>query len=175
MGLAFTVGTTSNAFMQLFAAQVQQEIEKQFQYSVPESTSFGDEGYKSDELGWSGWRKLQERAVAVLGAENVPHLLAIAAWQGVYLPVPINPVEILIAGNGIPLQCGSLPALLEELEKLAEVQGFPIDQEGLEELWEKYAEDDDLIDEDVDIQTYSQLMLSAKVAVSQKLPLWVVK
>jgi hypothetical protein len=175
MGLAFTVGTTSDAFMQPYAAQVQHKIRNQFEYSVPESTSFGDEGYHSEELGWSGWQQLQERAVTVLGEEKIPHLLALEAWQGVYLPLPVNPIEITVEGNSTPLQCGSLPALVQELEQLAAIEKFPTDPDGLQSFWEKYAEDDDLIEEDMDIQTYIQLMLSAKIATSHKLPLWVVK
>jgi hypothetical protein len=175
MGLTFTVGLASTVFMQPFANQVVQELERQLGYSMPEGTPLGDEVYCSEELGWSGWQKLQERATAALGKGNVTNLLAMEAWQGVYLPAPIRPTEVAINGHDAPLQCGSLSALIRELDQFAKAGGLPTEKAGLEELWEKYMEDDDLIDEDMDIQTYVQLMLTAQVAMSHNLPLWVVK
>jgi len=38
----------------------------------------------------------------------------------------------------------------------------------------KYLEDDELFDRDLDIQTYVQLMLSARQAVARRQPLWIV-
>jgi hypothetical protein len=38
----------------------------------------------------------------------------------------------------------------------------------------RYLEDDDLIDKELDLQTYVQLMLTAKQAVARRQALWVV-
>ena len=39
----------------------------------------------------------------------------------------------------------------------------------------KYLEDDDIIDDDMDLQTYAQLLLAAHEAVRRGQPLWIVK
>jgi hypothetical protein len=44
----------------------------------------------------------------------------------------------------------------------------------LKQLAAKY-QDDDLIDSDMDIQTYAQLLLAARVAQRRRQVLWVVK
>jgi hypothetical protein len=73
------------------------------------------------------------------------------------------------------VQCASLPALVRELEQLAAARSLPTDSMGLYELWERYYQDEYTAEEDIDIQTYTQLMLAAQVAVERALPLWVVK
>lgn len=174
MGLAFSIGTAASIFSEPFAARIQDVVKKVLGYSIPLETPFEDDAYWSEELGWSGWDQLQERAILSLGEENIPQLLAMEAWQGVYLPVDMKPIEISIIEEEEPLQCGSLPLLVKELEQFAEKEGLPIDKEGLEEFWEKYL-DDDFVDEDMDIQTYLQLMLTAQIALAHNLPLWIVK
>jgi hypothetical protein len=174
MGLCFTVGITDNAFEQPFSLEVKQELKKQLGYSEPLESPFGDDGFGSEEVAWSGWNKLQERASSILGEERVPHLLSIDAWQGVYLPVLIDPTVINIMNDSTPLQCASLPLLSIELEEFAKALSLPIQEEELQELWDKYMDEEEE-DEDMDIQTYIQLMLSTKVAISYNLPLWVVK
>ena len=41
------------------------------------------------------------------------------------------------------------------------------------DLAARYLEDDSLVDQDLDVQTYLQLMLSAKQAAARKQPLWI--
>jgi hypothetical protein len=154
---------------------VAQELQKRFSFEMPPRTNFGDEGYESEEVAWSGWSRLQEAAVAALGEEKLPHLLAMEAWQGVYLPIQLTPCEFHVQDETTPLQCASLLSLVQELQLFASERDLPVDEMGLQALWEHYTDDEDLIDEDLEIQTYAQLMLAAAMATAHRMPLWVVK
>ena len=72
-----------------------------------------------------------------------------------------------------PLQVGSLDALLEELRRFASATSLPTDDLELMRLAASYLEDEDP-DADLDVQTYVQLMLSAKQASARGQALWVV-
>ena len=73
-----------------------------------------------------------------------------------------------------PFQVASLPTLLEALQKFATSQSLPTDDVELMQLAAKYLEDDELVEADLDIQTYVQLMLSARQAVARRQALWIV-
>ncbi|HTE19337.1 MAG TPA: hypothetical protein VK689_13265 [Armatimonadota bacterium] len=175
MGLSFTVGNAASAFIEPFASQIEQELRAQLSAPLPVPAQADQEPYVSDEVAWSGWKRLQEAAVQALGEDQVPHLLAMEAWRGVYLPVLLEPRAVQIGNHPTPLECASLPRLLGELEAFAASRALPTDGAGLESLWEHYVDNDDLIDEDFDVQTYTQLMLSAQVASKRRQPLWIVK
>ena len=64
--------------------------------------------------------------------------------------------------------------MVSELKDLGKVLGLPSDDDGLKELAAKYR-DDDLVDADMDVQTYAQLLLAAHVAQRRRQVLWVVK
>jgi hypothetical protein len=103
------------------------------------------EAWCSTELAWSGWSALQGRVASTLGETRAPHLLSMEAWFGAYLPTELEPGANL-----------------------------PVDEAGLKALEAKY-DDDELCDEDMDVQTYAQLLLGARMAQSRNQPLWVIK
>lgn len=177
MGLTFTVGNASDVFFGEFADQVEHELARQLNYSAPRSTALDLEAYRSEEVAWFGWAQLQQKAVSTIGKDRVPQLLFIEAWRGVYLPLGIEPVQLIIdeEDDQAWLQCGSLSKLLRELDQLALIGNLPTDPVGLNELWERFFEEGADPDEDMDIQTYVQLMLAVQVAIERGMPLWVVK
>lgn len=171
MGLTFSVGNPADAFIEPFAERVKKTLASHFSGIVLDSDV---EAYFSEELGWSGWRLLQDKAVETVGADAVPHFLSMEAWSGCYVPSETQPVSFEFDGEKTPLAVASLAALVSELENLGRVLGFPYDDNGLKELAAKY-QDDDLVDDDMDIQTYAQLLLAAHAAQRRQQILWVVK
>ena len=63
--------------------------------------------------------------------------------------------------------------MLEELRRFAAAASLPTDDVELMQLALRYFESDDF-DADLDVQTYVQLMLSAKQASARGQALWVV-
>ncbi len=171
MGLTFTVGNPVDAFVEPFAERVKKTLASHFSGIVFDSK---EDAYSSQELGWSGWRLLQNKAVETVGAVAVPHLLSMEAWSGCYVPAATQPGSFEFEGETTVLAVASLPALVCELENLGRVLGFPTNDEGLKELGAKY-EDDDMIDNDMDVQTYVQLLLAAHAAERRRQVLWIVK
>ena len=96
------------------------------------------------------------------------------AWFGAYLPTELEPDAIQVEGSPTPLDVASLPGLIRELEQFGTISNLPVDDAGLKALEAKY-DDDDLCDEDMDLQTYAQLLLGARMARSRNQPLWVIK
>jgi hypothetical protein len=93
----------------------------------------------------------------------------------VFVPVDVAAVEALPIPNAAdPLQVASLEHLLDALRTFAADAALPTDDVELMELAAKYLEDDLLISDDLDVQTYVQLMLSAKQAAATRRALWVV-
>jgi hypothetical protein len=171
MALVFSVGNPSDIFIEPFADRVKQTLTAHFSGIVLDS----QEGpYQSLELGWSGWQLLQETAVETVGADRVPHFLSMEAWSGCYVPAATQPGAFEFEGENTPLAVASLPALVSELELVGGALGLPIDDLGLKRLAAKY-DDDDLADDDMDIQTYAQLLLAAHVAQRRQQVLWIVK
>ncbi len=172
MSLTFVVGTASDVFGGDLARAVEGELRKRF----PALAAYDhDEAYRSDFVEASGWPKLQQRAATLLGKGAIPHLVSVEAYQAVYVPVELANVEhVPIPNAADPLQVGSLDALVGELRAFADAAMLPTDEIELMQLAAKYLEDDDLFDQDLDVQTYVQLMLSAKQALARRQGLWVV-
>jgi len=164
MGLTFVVGTPSDVFSPEFAAAVDAELRKRF------ALADGDEPYHSEELDAGGWMELQLRATSLLG--RAPQL-AMEAYQAVYVPAAFEGIQhVAVANAADPLQVGSLPALIEELRELASRAELPTDDLELMKLGAHYLEDEDPT-RDLDVQTYVQLMLSAKQASARGQALWI--
>lgn len=173
MGLTFSVGNGSHVFEEPYGSNLDEAFQEHFSgfiSSYPE-----EEAWYSRELAWSGWESLQQRARETLGASAVPHLLAMPAWKGAYLPVDIEPCSITdVPGEDSHLDLASLDHLIAELEAFGRASGLPLDEAGLQELAAKY-NDDDTIDADMDLQTYAQLLLASHEAKRARCPLWIVK
>jgi hypothetical protein len=172
MGLTFSVGNPVDAFIEPFANRVKETLASHFPGTIELDSD--EEAYFSEELGWSGWRLLQEKAVHAVTAARVPHFLSMEAWSGCYVPAETQPGSFEFDGQETPLDVASLPALVSELEAVGKALELPTDENGLKQLAAKYQEDD-LIDADMDIQTYAQLLLAARVAQLRRQILWVVK
>lgn len=174
MALIFTVGNPTDAFMEPHGTAVRKALEAKFGTSMVLDSS--DAPWYTEELGWSGWASLQERAIEYLASDKIKHFLSMEAWKGVYLLVETIPMSLDdIPGAKSPLKVASLPHLVEELRLIGRALKLPTETQGLESLAQKYLEDDDLIDEDMEIQTYAQSLLAAYKAASRNQPLWVVK
>ena len=166
MGLTFVVGTATDVFAGDVARAVDQALHSRFAFSTN-----AEEKYESEPVHASGWRELQRRVHQTL--DVAPHLTAVDAYQAVYLPATFEQVEhVPIPNVADPLQVASLPALLEELRRFASGASLPTDDVELMQLAAHYLESD--FDADLDVQTYVQLMLSAKQANARGQALWVV-
>jgi len=97
------------------------------------------------------------------------------AWQGVYVPGEADIGFFTFDGHSTPLSVASLDQLIGELEAIGVALGLPTDGADLRSLFLGYRDDDDRCDDDMDIQTYVQLLLSAREAKKRNQPLWVVK
>ena len=172
MGLAFSVSAPTTIFSEPFGAIVADTLRSQYGDLI-DLTSELD--HCSEELGWSGWRSLQERAAEACGAGAIPHFLSMEAWRGVYLPVDTEIGVFQFSDESMNLDVACLEKLIAELELIGNALGLPIDDDRLASLFNKYIEDDDLVDEDMDIQTFTQLLPCARIARSRNQPLWIVK
>lgn len=168
MSLTFIVGSAADVFPQDLARAVDDELRHRY----PALQSDGDEKYESDPVDASGWRMLQQRVLRTL--DLAPQLTSVDAYQAVYIPGAVSNVEhVPIVNAADPLQVGSLVLLIEELRRFAREASLPIDDVELMQLAAQYLEHDDP-DADLDVQTYIQLMLSAKQAAARQQALWVV-
>ena len=130
------------------------------------------EAYRSDPVEAIGWSRLQTRVARTLDA--APQVTGLDAYQSVYVPGPRRAVEHLPIPNvADPLEIGSLDALLDELRAFAAKASLPTDDVELTQLAARYLEDDALLDQDLDVQTYVQLMLTAKQSAAHGVPLWI--
>ena len=130
------------------------------------SDGTGGDAYRSDEVDARGWAELQGR---------VPQLAGIDAYQAVFVAAALSGIEELTVPNvADPFHVASLQALVDGLQEFASKAKLPVDEVGLMKLSVKYLEDDSLIDRDLDVQTYVQLMLSARQAVARGQALWIV-
>ena len=167
MGLTLTVGNPSDALTEPFARLVARRLAEVYGPAVvldsPEPV------YLSGELGWSGWGLLQDRAARAVGASSVPHLLSMEAWLGGYIPAPTEPTSFTFKGHPTPLAVASLPALLHELELVGTALGWRTDEANLRVLTTHYDDDE------MDIQTFAELLLAGRVAERRRQVLWVVK
>jgi hypothetical protein len=168
VSLTFVVGTANDVFAGDLAHAIEAELSRRF----PATAKDGDEAYQSEPVDASGWRRLQQRVL--LSLDLSPQLATVDAYQAVYLPSAHDHVEHLPIGNlADPLQVGSLPLLLDELRRFAAAASLPTDDVELMQLAAHYLESDD-VDADLDVQTYVQLMLSAKQAMTRGQALWIV-
>ena len=158
-------------FVGEFADAVAGELRNRYQFDPAKQ----EEPYRSEPVNGAGWRDLQNLSKSMLGDGATPHLTGIDAYQAVYVPAPLSKVEqIRIANAADPIQVGSLPALIDHLTQFAARASLPTDDVQLMGLAAHYLEDDALIDKELDVQVYVQLMLSAKQAVARKQALWIV-
>ena len=168
MSLTFVVGSAADVFGENLARAIDAELRKRYALGGGD----GDDAYQSDPVNAFGWRKLQERVLKTL--DVAPQIVSVDAYQAVYLPGVAEGVMHLPVGNlADPLQVGSLDALLEELRRFAAGASLPTDDVELMQLAAHYLESDD-VDADLDVQTYVQLMLSAKQASARREALWIV-
>ena len=161
MSLTFVVGTASDVFGEDLARLIDDELR----------TRAGGERYESEPVNAMGWRALQKRVLETL--DVAPQLTSIDAYQAVYVPGAAAVEHKPIGTLADPLQVGSLDALLEELGRFAAAASLPTDDLDLMRLAAQYLENDDP-DADLDVQTYVQLMLSAKQAAARSQALWIV-
>ncbi len=160
MPLTFVVGRAADVFGPALADAVDAALRARF----PSLSLGGGEPYHSDPVEFSGWRELAGRAP-----------LLVEPYQAVFVPAEVAGVETLPVVNAAdPLQVASLDGLLESLRAFAGENALPTDDVELMGLAAKYLEDDLLISDDLDVQTYVQLMLSAKQAAATRRALWVV-
>ncbi|HET7437058.1 MAG TPA: hypothetical protein VFN10_20275 [Thermoanaerobaculia bacterium] len=170
MSLTFVVGIASDVFGGSLATAVESELAKRFAPLVAN----GEEPYRSDPVHASGWRKLQQLAASMLGAESIPQLAKVDPYQAVYVMEAGSAVDVIpIANAADPLHAGRLPELLDELRRFAATASLPTDDVELMQLAAHYLENEDA-EKDLDVQTYVQLMLSAKQAAARGQALWVV-
>lgn len=161
--LAFVAGTAADVFPPDLAEAVAR--------TLPGAWSDG-EPYRSDPVEVLGWTRFQARVAQTL--EAAPQIMGMDAYQSVWLPGARDGVQRLpVANVADPLEVGSLDALLEELRAFATKASLPTDDVELMQLAARYLEDDALIDADLDVQTYVQLMLAAKQSAAHRQPLWI--
>ena len=162
MSLTFVAGSAQDVLGPDLARAVVETLRAKF--GVRDGA--GEEAYRSDEVDLRGWAALQTR---------VPQLAGIDAYQAVFVAAPLRGIEELTVPNvADPFHVASLQALVEGLQQFAGKAKLPVDEVGLMQLSAKYLEDDALIDKDLDVQTYVQLMLSARQAVARGQALWIV-
>jgi len=174
VGLTFQVGAADQVLLEPTASKVARRLGELYPGSGAEHAE--SDLWYSTELAWSGWEALQDRVKAALGPKAAPHFDSMEAWFGAYLPTTqaLKPRAVELDGGGTPLSVASLPALVQELQRFGAAAGLPIDAPGLQALAAKY-DDDDLCDEDMDVQTYAQLLQGALVASERRQPLWIIK
>ena len=159
--LAFVAGSASD----VFPADLAEAIETRVRSSAADV-------YRSEPVDPRGWSQLQARVLQTL--EAAPQIAGVDAYQSVYLPGTRDNVErVPIPNVADPLEVGSLDALLGELRAFAAKAALPTDDVELMQLAAHYLEDDALIDQDLDVQTYVQLMLAAKQSATNGVPLWI--
>lgn len=167
MSLTFIVGTAADVFGEDLARVVDGALRKHF-----DGAGAGDEPYHSEPVDASGWRLLQQRVMRTL--DTAPQLTTIDAYQAVWIPGDVSGVDHLaIANLADPLQVGSLKELLDELHRFAAAASLPTDDVELMQLAAHYLESDDFR-ADLDVQTFVQVLLSARQASVRQQPLWVV-
>jgi len=171
MSLTFVVGNAADVFGQEFAQAVDSVLRSRFAIS----NGATEEAYRSEPVEGGGWSALQFRAADLLGGNAVPQIATVEAYQAVYIPNGPRDVDHLAIPNAAdPLQVGNLDALINELRAFGEKASLPTDDVELMNLAAKYLEDDEAFDSDLDVQTYIQLLLTAKQAAARKQPLWIV-
>ena len=162
MPLTFVAGSAHDVLGPDLARAVKDALQKRF----PMKDGAGVEAYRSDAVDSRGWVALQNR---------VPQIAGIDAYQAVFVSAPVGGIEEISVPNvADPFHVASLQALVDALQRFARTSKLPVDEVELMQLAAKYLEDDDLVDADLDVQTYVQLMLSARQAMARGQALWIV-
>lgn len=161
MPLTFVSGSPADVFGPELARAVDAELRRRF----PGLTLGDGEPYRADPVEFAGWAALRNR---------IAQLAPIEPYQAVFLPIATAIESLAIANAADPLQVASLTALLDALRTFAASASLPTDDVELMQLGAKYLEDDALFDQDLDVQTYVQLMLAAKQASAHGQGLWIV-
>jgi hypothetical protein len=167
--LSFVAGAAADVFPSDLAEAIEAVVRPRLA-----DAGTAPEVYRSDPVDAVGWSRLQTRVAKTLPA--APQLTGMDAYQSVYLPSSAGEggVErVAIPNVADPLEIGSLDALLGELRAFAEKASLPTDDVELMQLAAHYLENDALIDQDLDVQTYVQLMLAAKQSAAHGVPLWI--
>jgi len=160
--LTFVAGSAHDVLGPDLARAVEETLREKF----PVTNGEGEDPYRSDEVDIRGWAALQTR---------VPQIAGIDAYQAVFVAAPLRGIEELTVPNvADPFHVASLPALVDGLQQFAKRAKLPVDEVELMQLAAKYLEDDELVDADLDVQTYVQLMLSARQAMARNQALWIV-
>jgi hypothetical protein len=161
VAFTFVVGSARDVFAPELARAVEQKLSSRFGlHSVVD-----EESYRSDEVEPQGWLALRSRVRAISNVD---------AYQAVFVPAPVKGLEeVTIPNLADPLHVASLETLLKALQDFAAQASLPTDDVELMDLAARYLEDDSLVDQDLDVQTYLQLMLSAKQAAARRQPLWI--
>jgi len=168
VALVFVAGNAADVYAPDLAQAIDAELRKRF----PSLAVVDSEAYRSEPVEGVGWGQLQARVMRTIDA--APHLAGLDAYQSVYLPLRFERVEhIAIPTVADPFEVGSLDALLDELRLFATKASLPTDDVELMQLGMKYLEDDALFDADLDVQTYVQLLLTAKQAAAHGVGLWI--
>jgi hypothetical protein len=172
MGLSCTVGGTKGTFEERFATEVAGVLDNTF---GAEGDWEGVPPRHFGELAESGWSDLQRRAVAELGADASPNLLALGEeGRGVYLPAHVRAIALPLS-QGEPLRCASLPGLRAELADLAGRWNLPLDDDGLKDLLKVHRDPDDgWVADTPEVLVFARLALAANEAVRRDCPLWLV-
>lgn len=159
MALTFVVGTARDVFGAALGAAIDAVL----------PTPGGTEPYRSDPVDAAGWRALQAGVMRALSAS--PQISSIDAYQAVYVPGFEGVSHVAVANLADPLQVGSLDALLAELQRFALASSLPVDDVELMSLAAQLLESDEV---NLELETYVQLMLTAKQALARRQALWVV-
>lgn len=172
MGLRCTVGGARGMFEAQFADEVAGLLDHAF---GAEGDWEGSTPRQFGELSGPSWLEFQEKAVAQLGADALPNLLALGEeGRGVFLPANVQTVSLPLSGGG-PLRCASLPGLRRELAELAECWELPLDDHGLMEILHIHQDPDDgFVADAPEILAFARLALAANEAVRRDCPLWLV-
>lgn len=159
--LTFVAGAASDVFSADLASAVEAELRKRF--ALPDADAA--EPYRSDAVDGRGWGALQTR---------VQELRGIDAYQAVFIPATVSGVmEVRLPNVADPLHVAGLEMLVTALQAYASRASLPTDDVELMQLAAHYLESEEP-DEDLHVQTYVQLMQTAKQAVVHKQPLWIV-
>jgi hypothetical protein len=172
MALSCKVGSARETFEPSLGREVAGALDNAFgaedEWEGTAPVGFGD-------LTGTSWAEFQERAVAEVGAEALPNLLAMGEQGGgVYLPGPVRAITLPLA-SGRRLRCASLAGLRQELALLADRWDLPLDDAGLEEVL-RIAQDanDGFVCDPPEVLTFARLALAANEAVRRDCPLWLV-
>jgi hypothetical protein len=131
-------------------------------------TPAGEEPYRSDPVGAAGWRALQGAVLRAL--DDAPQITTVDAYQAVYVPRAEGVRHVAVANLADPLQVGSLDALLAELSAFAAASSLPVDDVELMALNAQLLESEEI---NLELETYVQLMTTARQARSRGVALWI--